>query len=143
MPTGYDCVRRTCASGLATQARNEEPVKARETRSVQLHVEGQRPELAKGRKPIGIAADLARRDGRALELGPAREECRDLLHALLCLQRAGTVDEQSAGRDQRGCMREHAQLQRGHATDVLGSLQAQDVGMAADGPRGTAWRVVA
>ena len=38
-------------------------------------------------------------------------------------------------------MREHRPLQRGHAAHVLGALQAQDVGMAADRPRRRAGRV--
>ena len=81
---------------------------------------------------VGSAPISAGVDGRALEVGVGGEEGGDLVLALFGLQRAGAVDEEPARADEGGGVGEHARLQLGHAGDVVGALQAQDVGMAAD-----------
>ena len=82
------------ASGLPAQAGDVEAVDAGEVGGLQRQVKRQRSQIALGRDPLGLGADLGGGDRRAREVGLGGQEGRDLALALLGLQRAGAVDEQ-------------------------------------------------
>jgi hypothetical protein len=92
-------------------------------------------ELALRRHAFGRNAEPFGCHRRALEAGMGGKELGNLLGAFLRLERAGAVDQEPLRPQQAGGVGEQALLQAGHAGNIVGHFQPQDVGVATDGSR--------
>src|SRR5258706_13321171 len=98
-------------------------------------------QVAIGGKPRRVDTDFGRVERRPGPIGRTTEDTRDLVWPFLRLERAGAVDEGAARLDELRRVIEQPRLDLGETAEVVGSLQPQDVGMAAHRARGKTGRV--
>src|SRR5690349_7751436 len=102
---------------------------------------GQGAHVSLRREAFGQTADLLRRNGLPREFGMTGQEAFGLALAFVGFERAGAIDQASAGFEQVRRLVEKAGLETRELADILRALGPGDVGMAPNGAGGGAGRV--
>src|SRR5271170_774100 len=123
------------------QPRDEEAVEPGLPRGRRRQMAGQRAHVALRSDAFGHAADLARLDRLAANVGIAAQQRGNLALALLGLQRARAIDDRASRPGERDRAVEQVGLQLAEGGDVYGTLGPGDVGVAPNGAGGGARRI--